>query len=77
MSRTKAPYSLLYSHDADAAAWWAKQADVDAGITGLARNHEADRMIADMDEFGIDALQQIERLKRQFRPRKGQPSARP
>ncbi len=71
MARTKAPHSLLYSNDPAAAAWRAKQADVDADIEGLARDPEADRMIADMDARGVDALQQIEHLKRHFRSRKG------
>jgi hypothetical protein len=47
-------------------------ADVDAHIEGLSRDREADRMIADLDARGIDSRQQIERLRRSCRSRKGQ-----
>jgi hypothetical protein len=77
MARSKASYSLLYSNDPAAAAWRANQADVDADIEGLSRDREADRMIADMDARGVDPLQQIERLKRYFRSRKGQTATGP
>jgi hypothetical protein len=51
----------------------ARQASrVDADIEGLSRDREADHMIADMDARGADPRQQIERLKRYFRSRKGQ-----
>lgn len=70
MARTKAPYSLLYSNDPAAAAWRAKQADLDADIEGLSRDHEADRMIADMDARRVDPRQQIERLGRYFMSRR-------
>ena len=72
MARTKASHSLLYSNDPAAAAWRAKQADVDADIEGLSRDREADRMIAEMDAQGVDPLQQIKRLKQYFRSRRGQ-----
>jgi hypothetical protein len=77
MARSKPPYSLLYSDDPAAAAWRAKQADVDADIEGLSRDGEADRMIADMDARGVDPRQQIERLRRHFRSRKGQTATGP
>ena len=74
---TAPPNSLLYSNDPAAAAWRAKQADVDADIEGLSRDREADRMIAEMDAQGVDPRQQIERLKRYFRSRKGQTATGP
>lgn len=39
-------------------------------LRALSRDHEADRMIADMDARRVDPRQQIERLKRYFKSRK-------
>ncbi len=77
MARTKARCSLFYSNDPAAAAWRAKQADVDADIEGLSRDREADRIIAEMDARGVDPRQQIERLEQHFRSRKGHTAAGP
>jgi hypothetical protein len=71
----KPPYSLLYSNDPAAAAWRAKQADVDSDIEGLSHDREADRMIAGMDARGVDPRQQIERLKRYFKVSHGHNSS--
>jgi hypothetical protein len=65
--------SRLHSKDPADAAWRAQQAQVDADIEGLARDAEADRLVAEMDAMGVEPREQIKRLIRYFKTRKGQP----
>ena len=74
MPRRRLPRNPMYSQDADAAAWRSEQAHVDADIEGLARDPEADRMVAEMDASGVPIERQIERLKAYF---KGQRNGKP
>jgi hypothetical protein len=66
--------SRLHSKDPADAAWRARQAQVDADIEGLARDPEADRLIAEMDASGVPHRQQIKRLKAYFRARRAKGS---
>ncbi len=68
--RSSSP-SRLHSNRAADATWRAGQAQVDADIEGLARDPEADRMVAKMDDEGVPIEEQIERLKAYFIGRKG------
>jgi hypothetical protein len=63
---TKPGRSRLQSQDPVDAQWRSDQANVDADIEGLARDPEADRLIAAMDGAGVPIAEQIERLKRYF-----------
>ena len=56
----------LHSKHPDDARWRAQQAQVDADIEGLARDLEADRMIAEMRKNGVALDEQLARLKAYF-----------
>ena len=58
--------SRLHSRCAEDAVWRSQQAQVDADIEGLARDPEADRLMAKMDAAGVSIEDQIERLKAYF-----------
>ena len=66
MSQSQRKPSRLHSRDPADAAWRAQQANIDADIEGLARDPKADELIAQMDAEGLDAEQQIKRLKAYF-----------
>ena len=76
MSRSPKNPSRLHSKNATDAAWRAQQAHVDADIEGLARDPQADRLVAEMDAAGLDPEQQIERLKAYFIARRDRKPAR-
>lgn len=67
--------SRLHSQLAEDADWRSQQAQVDADIEGLARDPEADRLMAEMDAAGVPIEEQIERLKTHFVARKDLVSA--
>lgn len=70
MTRTSSKrVSRLHSKDPADAAWRAQQCEVDSDIEGLARDPEADRLVAEMDAMGLDTREQIKRLKRYFKSR--------
>lgn len=58
--------SRLHSRRAEDSAWRSQQAQVDADIEGLARDLEAERLMAEMDASGVAIEDQIERLKAYF-----------
>lgn len=67
---TKLRAGRLHSTNPQDAAWRARQAQVDADIEGLARDSEADRLIAQMCHDGIPEQEQVERLKAYFLARR-------
>jgi hypothetical protein len=66
MAGAQNPLGRLHSKDPVDAAWRAQQANIDADIEGLARDPQADELMAQMDAEGLDAEQQIARLKVYF-----------
>ena len=70
MPKTKSSVSRMYSQDPADAAWRFEQAQVDADIEGLARDDEAEQLIADMTTAGVSPELQIERIKSMFFARK-------
>jgi hypothetical protein len=77
MAREQKPICRLHSKDPVDAAWRAQQANIDADIEGLARDPEADKLMARMDAEGLDAEQQIDRLKTYFKACRDKASSAP
>jgi hypothetical protein len=77
MARSAKPVSRLHSKDPADAAWRAQQAHVDADIEGLARDPDADRLVAEMRAKGIEPRERIKLLINSFKARKDQKPAGP
>jgi hypothetical protein len=70
MTKTNSRESRLHSQAPADAAWRYEQALVDADIEGLARDPEAERLIAAMTAAGLSPEQQVERITAMFLTRK-------